>query len=59
LKYKIATDEESPRKIEIYEVHDKTASAKLTAMWGINFMHLYKADGKWKIINIMWQSAPK
>lgn len=50
---------DSPKKIEIYEVHDKTASAKLTAQWGIDFMHLYKADGRWKIMNIMWQSDPK
>jgi hypothetical protein len=50
----------SPREIEIYEVHDKTASAKLTAQWGIDFMHLSKAsDGSWKIMNIMWQSDPK
>lgn len=50
---------ESPRKIEIYEVHDKTASGKLTAQWGIDFMHLCKVDGRWKIKNIMWQSEPK
>ena len=49
----------SPRKIEIYEIHDKTASAKLTAEWGIDFMHLCKVDGQWKIVNIMWQSPPK
>ena len=50
---------ESPKKIEIYEVHDKTASAKLTAEWGIDFMHLSKVDGRWKIMNIIWQSDPK
>ncbi len=50
---------ESPRLIEIYEVHNKTASAKLTAQWGIDFMHLSKVDGTWKIMNIMWQSDPK
>ena len=53
------TNEESPRKIEIYEVHDKTASAKLTAVWGIDFMHLSKSKGKWKIMNIIWQRMPK
>lgn len=52
-------NDESPRKIEIYEVHDRTASAKLTAVWGIDFMHLSKVDGIWKITNIMWQSPPK
>jgi len=49
----------SPRKIDIYEIHDKTASAKLTAEWGIDFMHLYKIEGRWMIKNIMWQSDPK
>lgn len=48
------------KKIEIYEVHDKTAAAKLTAKWGIDFMHLAKnSDGQWKIMSIMWQSEPK
>lgn len=50
---------ESPKKIEIYEVNTKTASAKLTAQWGIDFMHLSKVNGQWKIMNIMWQSDPK
>lgn len=52
-------NDESPKVIDIYEVHDKTASAKLTAKWGIDFMHLSKVDGRWKINNIMWQSNPK
>lgn len=52
-------DSESLKLIDVYEVHDKTASAKLTAVWGIDFMQLYKRDGKWKIINIIWQSPPK
>ena len=51
--------EETPQVIEIYEVHDRTASAKLTAKWGIDFMHLSKVDGRWKIMNIIWQSQPK
>lgn len=50
--------EDTPKEIEIYEVHDKTASAKLTAKWGIDFMHLSKVDGRWKIMNIMWQTPP-
>lgn len=52
-------DDNSPRQIDIYEVHNKTASAKLTAEWGIDFMHLSKVDGQWKIMNIIWQSPPK
>jgi len=50
---------DSPKKIEIYEVNDKTATGKLTAEWGIDIFHLAKVDGQWKIMNIIWQSHPK
>ncbi|HSR49977.1 MAG TPA: nuclear transport factor 2 family protein [Acidobacteriota bacterium] len=48
----------APQKIEIYEVLDKTASAKLTAHWGIDYFHLAKVEGKWMIMNVLWQSPP-
>ena len=51
-------NEDSPRKIEILDVLDHTASAKLTAQWGIDYFQLAKYDGKWKIINVLWQSHP-
>lgn len=46
----------SPKKIEIYDINDRTASAKLTAEWGIDYFHLAKLDGKWMIMNVLWQS---
>mmetsp|Transcript_38991 Transcript_38991/g.70974 ORF Transcript_38991/g.70974 Transcript_38991/m.70974 type:complete len:362 (-) Transcript_38991:192-1277(-) len=46
------------KTVVVYEVLDQTASAKLTACWGIDFMHLAKYDGKWKVVNVMWQSHP-
>ncbi len=52
-------DENSPKKIEVFEVLDKTASAKLTAEWGIDYFHLAKLDGKWYIMNVLWQSPPR
>jgi len=51
--------QDSPKEILIYEVNDKTATAKLTAEWGIDLFHLSKVDGVWKIMNIIWQSNPK
>ena len=51
--------DESPKEIVIYEVNDKTATGKLTAEWGIDLFHLAKVNGQWKIMNIIWQSAPK
>ena len=50
--------DESPRKIEVLDVLDKTATAKLTAEWGIDYFHLAKYDDEWKIINVLWQSHP-
>ena len=48
----------APKEVVVYEVLDQTASAKVTALWGIDYMHLAKYDGKWKIINILWQAPP-
>ena len=48
----------APKEVVVYEVLDQTASAKVTALWGIDYMHLAKYDGKWKIINILWQAHP-
>lgn len=43
------------KKIEIYDVQDQTASAKLTAHWGTDYFQLAKFEGKWMIVNILWQ----
>lgn len=50
---------DAPKEVVVFEVLDQTASAKVTASWGIDYLHLAKYDGKWKIINILWQSLPK
>jgi hypothetical protein len=51
-------NETTIKKIDIYDVNDRTASAKLTAAWGIDYFHLAKLDGKWYIMNVLWQSIP-
>lgn len=48
----------APKEIVIYDVQDQTATAKLTAQWGTDYFHLAKYDGRWKIINVLWQSPP-
>ena len=52
------TNADSPRDIVLLEVNDQTAVAKLTAVWGIDYFHLGQFEGQWKIINVIWQSAP-
>ena len=46
------------KEVVIYEVVDQTATVKLRAHWGIDYMHLAKKDGKWLIMNVLWQSHP-
>jgi hypothetical protein len=48
----------SIKKVEVLDVLDQTAVAKITAQWGIDYMQLAKFDGRWKIVNIVWQSHP-
>lgn len=51
--------ETAVKDVIIYEILDKTASVKLIADWGIDYMHLAKYDDTWKIVNVLWQSHPE
>jgi hypothetical protein len=48
----------SIKEVVVYDVQDQTASAKISAMWGTDYMQLAKYDGRWQIINILWQAHP-
>ena len=54
-----SANKNSPKEIDIFDVNSKTASAKLTAEWGIDLFHLAKVDNQWKIVNVIWQSQPE
>ena len=55
---KTGTRDRSIKQIDVLEVLDQTAVAKVTAAWGIDYMLLAKYDGTWKISQILWQSHP-
>lgn len=48
----------APKTIELLDVMDQTAAAKLTAFWGVDYLLLGKFDGKWMITHVLWQSTP-
>lgn len=50
---------DAPRRIIVYDVQDKTASAKLIASWGSDYMHLGKYGDTWLITNVLWQIPPQ
>lgn len=46
----------NPRKeIKLLDVSAKTASVKLLADAWIDYMHIVKVNGEWKIVNVLWQ----
>jgi hypothetical protein len=47
-----------PKKVEVLDFQDQTASAKLTAWWGTDYILLAKLNGKWMITHVLWQSPP-
>lgn len=48
-----------PQEIQILDLLNQTASAKLVAQWGVDYFHLARYDGRWMIVNILWQTPPK
>ncbi len=50
--------EKFPKQIEVFDVQDQTASAKLTAWWGTDYLLLAKIGGHWMITHVLWQSRP-
>jgi hypothetical protein len=46
----------TPKKeVRLLDVSERTASVKLIADEWIDYMHLVKINGVWKIINVLWE----
>lgn len=52
---------EEKRNIEItiLDVYKTTASVKVSSAKYIDYAHLIKCDGKWLIVNVLWEFLPK
>ncbi len=46
----------NPKKeVKLLDISTRTASVKLIADAWIDYMHIVKINGVWKIINVLWQ----
>jgi len=43
------------KEVKFLDISERTASLKLIADEWIDYMHLVKLNGAWKIINVLWQ----
>jgi len=48
----------APKRVQLFDVQDQTASAKLTAWWGTDYLLLARQNERWRVTHVLWQSAP-
>ncbi len=46
---------DAPKKIEVLDIMNTIAAAKVTAWWGVDYILLAKQDGKWMIEQVLWE----
>lgn len=45
----------SPKKVEVLDVMNTIASAKVTAWWGVDYILLAKLGDEWMIEQVLWE----
>ena len=50
---------EQQKDVTILDVYGNTASVKTVARDFIDYLHLGKVNGEWKIINVLWEMKPE
>ncbi len=55
LKSKNFAKKDAPKKIEVLDLGNSIASAKITAWWGIDYILLSKRGDKWMIEQVLWE----
>ncbi|HKH94535.1 MAG TPA: nuclear transport factor 2 family protein [Gemmatimonadaceae bacterium] len=53
------TPASAPREVQLLDVQDQTAAAKVTAFWGTDYLLIGKYDGRWMVSSVLWQSRPR
>ena len=47
--------ENSPKKVEVLDIMNHIACAKITAWWGVDYILLSKSKDKWMIEQVLWE----
>jgi hypothetical protein len=45
----------SPKKVEVLDIMNTVAAAKVTAWWGTDYILLAKKNEKWMIEQVLWE----
>jgi hypothetical protein len=49
---------EQQKDITVFEVFGNAASARIVAASWIDYLHLSKFNGRWVIVNVLWEMKP-
>ncbi len=47
------------KDVTILDVYENAASVKVVASDWIDYLHMAKANGRWVIVNVLWELKPK
>lgn len=51
--------EKQQKDVTILDVYDNAASVKVVASDWVDYLHIAKFNGKWVIVNVLWELKPK
>ena len=46
-------------KVRILDLYGNAASVRIDALEWIDYLHIVRYDGEWKIINVLWELHPR
>ena len=52
-------DEQKRADVTILDIYGGMASVKIVAGIWVDYMHIAKVDGDWKIVNVLWEMSPR
>ena len=55
----VKTPPNAPYEIQVLDIADQTAATKVTAWWGIDYLLMARVDGRWQIVNVLWELKPR
>lgn len=56
---KSTPEERRQKQVTILDIYENAASAKIVASDWIDYLHLAKFNGRWVIVNVLWELKPE
>jgi hypothetical protein len=52
-------EERKRSDVSILDIHGDMAAVKIVAGAWVDYMHIARIDGEWKIVNVLWEMLPQ